>query len=144
MPSSELIARTDSNTAPGGRFSATDGDALVARIATLEAAQEQGFNMLSLYGVPEERARSVANGISVLVTRYDREIQSLTAAITALAAEKRDAERYRWLRSFDRILAPYDPYVTQPMKGGLEDVIDGETLDAAIDAALAANGATDA
>lgn len=33
---------------------------------------ERGFQVLEIYGVPRLRARSVPNGIEVLVTRYRR------------------------------------------------------------------------
>jgi hypothetical protein len=39
--------------------------------------QDAAFNYLSMCGVPKERARSVFNGIGVLVTRMDRQVNDL-------------------------------------------------------------------
>ena len=60
----------------------------------------------------------------------------LTPTGQYIADCERDAKRYQWLRAYARITAPYDAYVIQPMKSGLEDVIYGEELDDTIDAAL--------
>jgi hypothetical protein len=55
---------------------------------------ERAFQMLEMYGVSRERAKNVANGIQVLVTRMDREIAALRAegapAERELAALKAD------------------------------------------------------
>lgn len=45
---------------------------------------EKAFSMLALYGVPRKRAGSIANGIDVLATRMQREIQSLEYDIQML------------------------------------------------------------
>ena len=61
------------------------------------------------------------------------------AADPTLAALRKDAERYRWLRDSNRIPREADPdghIVVCP--GGGEDVYWGRQLDAAIDAAMAA------
>lgn len=42
---------------------------------------EWGFHMLQVYGVPKERAKSVANGIDVLATRFRKEIHLLNREI---------------------------------------------------------------
>lgn len=44
------------------------------------ADMERAFQMLESAGVPRERARSVSNGIMVLMQRYDREIAALRSA----------------------------------------------------------------
>lgn len=50
---------------------------------------ERAYQTLSSYGVSKERARSVANGIMVLVTRMDKEIAGLNYAIEQMKpAEK--------------------------------------------------------
>lgn len=38
---------------------------------------ERSFKALEMYGVPRERAKSVSNGIMVLVTRMDKEVAQL-------------------------------------------------------------------
>lgn len=38
---------------------------------------ERAFKILEAYGVPRERARTVGNGIQVLVTRMDREMTAM-------------------------------------------------------------------
>lgn len=48
---------------------------------------ERAFKMLSVHGVPRERARTVANGIDVLSTRYSKEIQTLMSVIRDLRVE---------------------------------------------------------
>jgi hypothetical protein len=40
----------------------------------LETEVERAYQMLSMYGIPRERARSVANGIEVLATRIRRSL----------------------------------------------------------------------
>ena len=42
-----------------------------------EREEEAVFNLLSSYGVPKERSKFIGNGIQVLVSRLDKEIQSL-------------------------------------------------------------------
>ena len=51
---------------------------------------ERAFAMLTMHGVPKERAKTVANGIDVLMTRVDREIKAIegNSAMKAEAAEK--------------------------------------------------------
>lgn len=48
---------------------------------------KQAFRVLAAHGVPKERARTVANGIDVLLTRYSKEMQSLMSEIHALRVE---------------------------------------------------------
>jgi len=47
-------------------------EAQAKRIAELEAENERAFQMLSAYGVPKERAKTVANGIDVLMMRMEK------------------------------------------------------------------------
>jgi soluble cytochrome b562 len=56
--------------------------AVVDRMKKAEAEIKRAFSALSLCGVPEERARSVANGIQVFVTRIDREHATLKAELS--------------------------------------------------------------
>lgn len=60
----------------------------------LKAARDnaKSFSALAMYGVSEERARSVSNGIGVLVTRMDRELASLRQAL-ATAIPEADVRR---------------------------------------------------
>lgn len=51
------------------------------------------FSILSVYGVPQERARRVANGIEVLVTQMDRQVQELTTEGDRLTAENKELRR---------------------------------------------------
>jgi len=51
---------------------------------------ERAYSMLKIEGVSRERARSVANGISVLATRWRREVASLEQALGALTKQVRD------------------------------------------------------
>ena len=53
-----------------------------------------------------------------------------------LEAVRGDAERYRWLRRYARIMAPSGPYVLLSHDSGLENPICEEELDELIDAAL--------
>lgn len=39
------------------------------------------FQTLEMYGVPEERARSIHNGIQVLAARYDKQVADLQAEL---------------------------------------------------------------
>lgn len=66
-----------------------------ARAAAAEREVERAFAALELCGVPRERAKSVANGIQVFMTRTDRERISAEHEVEKY---RRDAERYRWLR----------------------------------------------
>ena len=43
----------------------------------IENENERAFRALAGYGIPKERAKSVSNGIRVLVTRMDKEIAFL-------------------------------------------------------------------
>jgi uncharacterized protein (DUF1697 family) len=43
----------------------------------VEKENEKAFRVLAGYGVPKERAKSVSNGIQVLVTRMEKEIDEL-------------------------------------------------------------------
>jgi hypothetical protein len=42
--------------------------------------KKRAYDTLAKYGVPFERARSIANGIRVLATRYEKEIEALRAS----------------------------------------------------------------
>ena len=100
----------------------------------LEAADretESAFAMLGVYGVPKERAKSVSNGIMVLVTRMDKERDFLQQEIAALKA---DAGRYRWLWN-SKVDTSHIP---------VENLRSKEMFDAQIDAERAApQAATD-
>lgn len=72
-----------------------------ARIVELEANVEwfqdqldQAFSMLSLCGVPKQRAKYVVTGIDVLATRFRKEVQSLHIANSQLETEVRELSRY--------------------------------------------------
>lgn len=43
-------------------------------------SDENAFAVLESYGLPRKRARSVSNGIMVLMSRMDREVADLRAA----------------------------------------------------------------
>lgn len=47
---------------------------------------ESAYQMLEVHGIPRTRAKSVANGIDVLATRFRREISSLEDRILRLEA----------------------------------------------------------
>jgi len=53
-----------------------------------EAEVERAFQMLAVYGVPQERARTVGNGIEVLMQRMNKERMAIEARIAALEAER--------------------------------------------------------
>src|SRR5512135_2930693 len=88
---------TSPNVSPndaGGFVSYGDYLELERQLAASEEARKKAenelakaFSTLSICGVPQERARRVANGIEVLVTRMDREI--LDYKQRAEAAEQR-------------------------------------------------------
>jgi hypothetical protein len=50
----------------------------------LEEAEDRAYSTLSAYGVPKDRARSVANGIGVLAQRFRRELVDASLANAAL------------------------------------------------------------
>ena len=56
------------------------------RIVEQDNLTERSFQVLEMYGVPRGRARYVANGIEVLVTRWGKEIAALRAPAPALCA----------------------------------------------------------
>jgi len=56
------------------------------RAETAETERERAFSMLSAEGVPRERAKTIANGVDVLATRYRRDIQGAEAQLAALRA----------------------------------------------------------
>jgi hypothetical protein len=53
----------------------------------VEKENEKAFRVLNDYGVPKERARSISNGIQVLVTRMDKEIYFLKIALAQAEKE---------------------------------------------------------
>jgi len=53
-----------------------EADRAAQRQAGREEAEEHAFDLLRFYGIPKERAHTVVNGIDVLVTRLNREIES--------------------------------------------------------------------
>lgn len=120
---SELIARLDA-----------EGDWKAAAALREQAGEiERAYNMLSMHGVPQERARSVANGIAVLVTRMDKERDTLARENAGL---RKDAERYRWLRE-DNGHASVE--IEDRNEDGWADTFYaawGDALDAAIDVAM--------
>lgn len=60
----------------------TELSAALQRAEKAEAEIKRAFSALSFCGVPEERARSVANGIQVFMTRIDREHATLKAELS--------------------------------------------------------------
>lgn len=63
---------------------ASDHDRVVAEF---KAENERGFQVLEMFGVPRERARSVSNGIMVLEQRMTRENESLRQQLADAQAE---------------------------------------------------------
>ena len=57
-------------------------------------SEERAFQVLEAFGVPRERAKSVENGIQVLVSRMDKQIAELERQ---LAECQKDAERGRYM-----------------------------------------------
>jgi DNA segregation ATPase FtsK/SpoIIIE-like protein len=49
------------------------------QLATLKLAEDRAYQQLEINGVPRERARSVSNGIDVLVTRMNNEMKAIDA-----------------------------------------------------------------
>jgi hypothetical protein len=72
------------------------------RAERAEAEVARAYQTLAVYGVPQERARNIGNGVEVLMQRVNKERMAIEARIAALEAEReglaKDAERYRWLR----------------------------------------------
>jgi len=58
-----------------------------AEIDRLNSNIKSAYAILQMYGVPELRAKSVANGIQVLVSRIDKEIVSLRAELQIVRVE---------------------------------------------------------
>lgn len=73
-------------------------NALMSAIRSLCEERDRAWTTIGRYGVPRERAKTLANGIDVLVTRMDRERASLQSR---LEAAERDAAALndirRWL-----------------------------------------------
>ena len=57
-----------------------------------ECEIERAYQMLSVYGVTKERAKSVSNGIDVLATRYRKEIHMLEMEIAILSQRTYDGK----------------------------------------------------
>ena len=58
----------------------TDTDGLIR-------AEARAYQTLAVYGVPQERARNVANGIEGLMQRVNKERMATVARIAALRAK---------------------------------------------------------
>lgn len=108
----------------------------------LEREVERAYQVLEIHGVPRERAKSVGNGIDVLTTRLGRQVSDLEREVAEL---RRDAERYRYIRSEttlrNRGYGAEGCWLEDGMKGLLWDEnlmgkTKDEIVDAAIDAAL--------
>lgn len=56
-------------------------------ITQMQREIEKSYSMLAHYGVPKERAKSVNNGIMVLITRMDKEVRFLNEEKVILNAE---------------------------------------------------------
>ena len=69
------------------RYRQKNDSSLVEKVKQLENQLEQAFSMLEVYGVPRERARYVANGIEVLVTRFRKGIQINEHIMSVLNAQ---------------------------------------------------------
>ena len=48
---------------------------------SLETEIDRAYQMLEIYGVPRDRAKSICNGIDVLGTRFEKEINILNHEI---------------------------------------------------------------
>ena len=62
---------------------------LMDQIEKLEWKIRRAYAMLSVYGVPEERAGSISNGIDVLATRYKKEIRMNNGENSELKAKNK-------------------------------------------------------
>lgn len=111
-----------------------EGDYVVDRLSKLLAATvvvlrgpEPPLTRWSYHDIPER--------VSALLTRAE-------TAERELAEAKGDAERYRWLRTRNEgnEINPPGPFAVSYDNGG-PDYMNAESLDAAIDAAIAAKGA---
>lgn len=60
---------------------------LEAEVAAGQEQLDQAFSMLSVCGVPKQRARYVATGIDVLATRFRKEVHALHIANSQLEAQ---------------------------------------------------------
>ena len=84
------------------------------------------FKMLEVHGVPKARARYVANGIGVLVTRMQRENDAL--AVRLAEAERRITEALAYDDNMDKttrsILDGSEQFEQRPAASasGMEDV----------------------
>jgi hypothetical protein len=54
---------------------------MVAEITMLRNAEDRAYQMLEFFGVPKERAKTIANGIDVLSNRYNKAFKSLSMEI---------------------------------------------------------------
>lgn len=77
----------------------------------LQRELDRAMSVLEMYGVPRGRARTVDNGIQVLVTRMQREIDDKQREITRLLAvkgEQLSAPEIIWQRPLIRCAAGRD------------------------------------
>lgn len=74
------------------------------RIESLEQEQERAYSVLEMYGIPKERARSLATGIMVFDTRMQREVQSLETQLSESKAAV--GELVECLSSFEYMVNP--------------------------------------
>jgi hypothetical protein len=93
-----LRVRATKDIAAGWDGDARDRDDAAAALIQLRDAEARAYQTLAVYGVPQERARYVANGIEVLMQRMNKERMATEARIAALEAE-RDALRKWMLKS---------------------------------------------
>lgn len=64
-------------------------------IELIQAEQNKAFQVLEMYGIPKERARSVDNGIMVFDSRMQKEVKGLRFSIESLQADKANLEADR-------------------------------------------------
>jgi hypothetical protein len=69
----------------------------------LRADLDRAYQILELHGVPRERAKSVANGIDVLASRFDKQNHFYEQALareneaqSRIAELEKDAARFQW------------------------------------------------
>jgi hypothetical protein len=87
-------------------------------ITTTEAERDGAFGLLRIHGIPEERSVTIANGIEVLATRYQKSALSDAARIKELE----EAIDLSWktvdeaLGEWGTVDALYCPESVQPLK----------------------------
>lgn len=81
----------------------TEHAALRAQVGELQRSLDQAFSILGLYGVPRERAKTVANGVDVFAARCQKQEAEQSAEMASQRAGlQRIADECKWQCGFEK------------------------------------------